>query len=117
MNAHNNTQLPAMLFGGQALGIKHQGHLSQKDTRLGNLWQSYFQVLGVKVPDNFQGGEADGVITKMNHNETLLTDFFHRVVPAERIVSGSCRSRSASSCHCVSPNVLHQLSWRDEAEG
>ncbi len=65
LNAHNNTELPAMLFGGKALGIKHQGHLSQKDTRLGNLWQSYFQVLGVKVPDNFQGGEADGIIKEL----------------------------------------------------
>jgi hypothetical protein len=47
------------------LGIKQQGHLSQKDTRLGNLWQSYFQVLGVKVPDNFQEGEADGIIKEL----------------------------------------------------
>ena len=30
LNAHNNTELPAMLFGGKALGVKHQGHLSQK---------------------------------------------------------------------------------------
>jgi hypothetical protein len=65
LNAHNNTELPAMLFGGKALGVKHQGHLSQKDTRLGNLWQSYFQVLGVKVPDSFQGGEADGIIKEL----------------------------------------------------
>jgi hypothetical protein len=54
-----------MLFGGKALGIRHQGHINQKDTRLGNLWQTYFNVLGVKVPDNFQGGEADGVIKEL----------------------------------------------------
>lgn len=64
-NAHNNTNLPAMLFGGKALGVKHQGHIEKKDTRLGNLWQTYFKVLGVKVPDNFQGGEADGVIKEI----------------------------------------------------
>ena len=64
-NAHNNTNLPTMLVGGHKLGIKHQGHLDKKDVRLGNLWQTMFTALGVTVPENFQGGEADGVIKEL----------------------------------------------------
>ena len=37
----------------------------KKDVRLGNLCQTMFGVIGVKVPDNFQGGEADGVINEL----------------------------------------------------
>jgi len=62
VNAHDRNNLPAMFAGGSKLGVKHQGHLISQDTYLGNLWQTVFDVMGVKVPDNFQGGEADGVI-------------------------------------------------------
>ena len=62
VNAHNNTNLPAMLVGGHKLGVKHQGHVRAQDVRLGNLWQTVFGLMGVPVPKNFQGGEADGVI-------------------------------------------------------
>ena len=65
VNAHNNTDLPTMLVGGHKIGIKHQGHLAKKDVRLGNLWQTMFGVMGVKVPDKFQGGEADGIIKEI----------------------------------------------------
>lgn len=65
VNAHNNTELPTILVGGHKIGIKHQGHLTQKDVRLGNLWQTMFGVMGVQVPTNFQGGEADGVIKEL----------------------------------------------------
>lgn len=65
LNAHNNTNLPAMLFGGKSLGITHQGHIRHQDTRLGNLWQTYFDVLRVPVPENFQGGEATGTIKEI----------------------------------------------------
>jgi hypothetical protein len=54
-----------MLVGGHKLGIKHQRHLEKKDVRLGNLWQTMFGVLGVAVPKDFQGGEADGVIKEL----------------------------------------------------
>ncbi|TVS14425.1 MAG: DUF1552 domain-containing protein [Planctomycetaceae bacterium] len=64
-NAHNNTNLPTMLVGGQKLGIKHQGHLQKKDVLLGNLWQTMFGVMGVAVPKDFQGGEADGAIKEL----------------------------------------------------
>lgn len=61
-NAHNNTDLPTMIVGGHKIGIKHQGHIRQDDTRLGNLWQTMFGVMGVPVAPDFQGGEADGII-------------------------------------------------------
>lgn len=62
VNAHNNHKLPSMLVGGHKIGVKHQGHIQEDDKPLGNLWQTMFGVMGVPVPDNFQGGEADGVI-------------------------------------------------------
>ena len=62
VNAHNNTDLPTMLVGGHKIGVKHQGHVRHKDVLLGNLWQTMFGLLGVPVPKNFQGGEADGII-------------------------------------------------------
>ncbi len=64
-NAHNNHDLPTMLVGGHKLGIKHQGHINKPDTRLGNLWQTMFEVLRVPVPQDFQGGEADGIISEL----------------------------------------------------
>ena len=51
-----------MLVGGRRIGIRHQGHLAKPDVRLGNLWQTMFDVMGVPVPENFQGGEVDGII-------------------------------------------------------
>lgn len=65
INAHNNHHLPAVLCGGSRIGVKHQGHIVKEDVYLGNLWQTMFGVLGVPVPENFQGGEADGVISEL----------------------------------------------------
>lgn len=62
INAHDNHHLPVMLAGGSKLGVKHQGHIVSDGNYLGNLWQTVFTALGVKVPENFQGGEASGVI-------------------------------------------------------
>ena len=62
INAHHNHHLPAMLAGGARLGVKHQGHLVKDDVRLGNVWSTMFNRLGVPLPENFQGGEADGMI-------------------------------------------------------
>jgi hypothetical protein len=44
------------------LSVQHQGHIQQEDVYLGNLWQTMFGFMGVEVPENFQGVEADGVI-------------------------------------------------------
>ncbi|MFT5526815.1 MAG: hypothetical protein ACI9HK_004795 [Pirellulaceae bacterium] len=65
INAHHNHHLPTMLAGGSRLGIKHQGHLVKEDVRLGNLWSTIFDRMQVPLPENFQGGEADGIIKEL----------------------------------------------------
>lgn len=65
INAHHNHHLPAMLAGGARLGVKHQGHLVKEDVRLGNLWATVFDRMQVPLPENFQGGEADGLIKEL----------------------------------------------------
>ncbi|QDT39277.1 DUF1552 domain-containing protein [Stratiformator vulcanicus] len=65
VNAHNRHQLPTMICGGSRLGVNHQGHVRNDDQYLGNLWQTMFGVMGVPVPEDFQGGEADGVIKEI----------------------------------------------------
>ena len=65
INAHNNHHLPAILCGGSRLGVKHQGHIVKNDEYLGNLWQTMLSVMGVPVSENFQGGEASGVIKEL----------------------------------------------------
>ncbi len=65
INAHHNHHLPTMLAGGSRLGIKHQGHIVKEDMRLGNLWSTIFDRMQVPLPENFQGGEADGMIQEL----------------------------------------------------
>ncbi len=64
-NAHDSNMLPCILSGGSALGLKHQGHLVQKDVPLANVWQTIVTKVGMKVPDNFQGGLAKGVVNEL----------------------------------------------------
>jgi hypothetical protein len=63
LNAHNNTMLPTMLCGGARVGVRHAGHVVVPDRSLGNLWQTVVTLMGMPVPPNSMGGEADGVIT------------------------------------------------------
>jgi len=65
INAHHNHHLPTMLAGGAKLGVKHQGHIVKKDVRLGNLWSTVFDRMGVPLPRDFQGGEADGLVKEL----------------------------------------------------
>ena len=65
INAHNNHHLPALLCGGAGIGVKHRGHVMKEDVYLGNLWQTMFDVMNVLVPENFQGGEANGAISEI----------------------------------------------------
>ena len=65
VNARHKTNLPTVLVGGQKLGIKHRGHLVKQDMLPGNLGQTMFGAMGVKLPDNFQGGEANGVVKEL----------------------------------------------------
>lgn len=55
----------AKAFSEKMLGITHQGHVIKQDDYLGNLWQTMFGVMGVPVPEDFQGGEADGLISEV----------------------------------------------------
>jgi len=57
--------LPAMLCGGRRLGIKHQGHIMKKGVLLGNLWQTMVDRMEMPVPKDFQGGEANGVLSEL----------------------------------------------------
>jgi hypothetical protein len=64
-NAHDSTLLPLILCGGSALGMKHQGHLVQKDVPVANVWQTVVNQVGMRVPENFQGGVAKGVVKEL----------------------------------------------------
>lgn len=62
INAHNNHTLPAVVCGGAGHGIKHQGHINEEGAYYGNLWKTLFSAYGVPTPEDFQGGEANGII-------------------------------------------------------
>ena len=64
-NAHNSTQLPLILCGGSALGLKHQGHLVQKDVPVANVWKTVAERVGMPIPADFQGGLATGVVKEL----------------------------------------------------
>ncbi len=36
----------------------------KEDVRLGNLWSTVFDRMNVPIPRDFQGGEADGIISE-----------------------------------------------------
>ncbi len=65
LGAHDSTMLPLILCGGSALGIKHQGHLVQKDVPVANVWRTVVEKVGMPLPDNFQGGLSKGVIKEI----------------------------------------------------
>ena len=62
---HGRDNLPLILCGGAGLGIKHQGHLVKKNVMVGNVWQTLVDRIGMPVPKDFQGGQADGVISEV----------------------------------------------------
>lgn len=64
-NAHDSKMLPLILCGGSALGLKHQGHLVQKDMPISNVWQTIVSSVGMPLPENFQGGVATGVVKEL----------------------------------------------------
>ncbi|MCE9608158.1 MAG: DUF1552 domain-containing protein [Planctomycetia bacterium] len=64
-NAHDSKMLPLVLCGGSALGVKHQGHLVQKDVPVANVWQTVVERVGMPVPEDFQGGLATGVVKEL----------------------------------------------------
>lgn len=64
-NAHDSKMLPLILCGGRALGLKHQGHLAQKDVPVANVWQTIVEKVGMPLPENFQGGLSNGVVKEL----------------------------------------------------
>ena len=64
-NAHDSKHLPLILCGGSALGLKHQGHLVQRDVPVANVWKTVVGRVGMKVPEDFQGGLANGVVKEL----------------------------------------------------
>jgi hypothetical protein len=65
LGAHDSNLLPLILCGGSALGIKHQGHLVQKDVPIANVWRTVVEKIGMPLPDDFQGGLAKGIIKEV----------------------------------------------------
>ncbi len=52
---HSPDRLPTALFGGRALGIKHQGHLRLPErTPLSSIWHTLLDRMGVNVGETFQ---------------------------------------------------------------
>lgn len=65
-NAHSNRDLPAILTGGSALGIKHAGHVAcDNQVPLGNLMRTVTEKMGVSVRDDFYNGAHNGVIKEI----------------------------------------------------
>jgi hypothetical protein len=64
-NAHDSKMLPLILCGGSALGLKHQGHLVKKDMPIANVWQTVVNRVGMTLPENFQGGLANGSVKEL----------------------------------------------------
>lgn len=62
---HGRNNLPLMLCGGAGLGLKHQGHLAKKDVLIGNVWQTVVDRIGMPLPQDFQGGQANGLISEL----------------------------------------------------
>jgi hypothetical protein len=64
--AHSKQDLPAMLSGGTALGIKHAGHIAcGNQVQLGNLMRTVAEKMGVKTDEQFYGGAHSGVIKQL----------------------------------------------------
>lgn len=56
---HSRDRLPTALFGGAALGVKHQGHLAlPKETPLARVWHTMVDRMGVDVGETFQDSEG-----------------------------------------------------------
>jgi hypothetical protein len=64
--AHYKQDLPALLTGGSALGVKHAGHIAcANQVPLGNLIRTITEKMGVRVDDRFYGGAHSGVIREL----------------------------------------------------
>ena len=65
--AHYKQDLPAMLSGGAALGIRHAGHIAGgNQLPLGNLIRTITEKMGVPTDDRFYGGAHSGVVRQLS---------------------------------------------------
>ena len=64
-NAHDSKHLPLILCGGSALGLQHQGHLVKTDMPVANVWRTVVDRVGMKLPADFQGGLATGLVQEL----------------------------------------------------
>ncbi len=65
--AHDKRNLPALLTGGTALGLKHAGHIAcDNQVPLGNLMRTITEKMGVKTGDQFYGGAHTSVIKELS---------------------------------------------------
>lgn len=61
---HSRDKLPTCLFGGQALGLRHQGHLKLADnTPLSRVWHTMVDRMGIEVDGRFQ--DSKGVVNEL----------------------------------------------------
>jgi hypothetical protein len=65
--AHYKQDLPALLTGGRAFGIKHAGHRAcGNQVPLGNLIRTITEKMGVRIDHRFNGGAHTGVIRQLS---------------------------------------------------
>ena len=61
---HSKTELPTVLSGGRALGIKHKTHAQlAENTPLSSLWQTMAEKMGVEIAGPFQ--DSRGTIREL----------------------------------------------------
>jgi hypothetical protein len=64
--AHGKADLPAILTGGTAIGVKHAGHIPcENQVPLGNVMRTITEKMGVKTDDRFYDGAFNGRIKQL----------------------------------------------------
>ena len=65
--AHSKQDLPALLTGGTALGVKHAGHIAcRNQVPLGNLIRTLTEKMGVRVGEQFYGSAHTSTIKELS---------------------------------------------------
>lgn len=65
--AHGKQDLPAILTGGTAIGMKHAGHIPcENKVPLGNVIRTITEKMGVKTDDRFYDGAFNGTIKQLS---------------------------------------------------
>lgn len=65
--AHGKEDLPAILTGGTALGLKHAGHIAcENKVPLGNVIRTITEKMGVKTDERFYDGQFNGTVKQLS---------------------------------------------------